>query len=58
MEERQEKGAEGLWHRRAEHDSQRQAQAGAGIICVHLCHPACSVGTFHKWFFFFFIIAG
>lgn len=46
MEKRQEKGAEG----RAECDSQRWAQAGAGIICIRLCHPVLSVGAFHKCF--------
>lgn len=50
MEKRQEEGGEGLWHHRVVCDSQRWAQAGAGIICIHLCHPELSVGTFHKCF--------
>lgn len=50
MEKRQEEGEEGLQHCRVECDSQCWAQAGAGIICTHLCHPVLSVGTFRKCF--------
>lgn len=48
MGKRQEEGAEGLWHGRSEIDS--LALDVRTIICIHLCHPGLSVGTFHKCF--------
>lgn len=49
MEKRQEKGAEGHGHCRAQFDSQHWMLVRT-IICIYLCRPGLSIDTFHNSF--------